>query len=329
MRLVLILLLVGTVFGGEVKNLVFMVGDGMGIPIITITRERFSRLAIDDLPATALIVTRPLGGGIPDSASSMTAYMTGEKVGRGAISYKDGKPLTTILEMAEEKGKCTGIVTNTRVTHATPAAAYAHVPDRHMEEEIGRFLLPSVNPRIEDGVEVIIGGGKRKLERILGSLEKEGYRVTGSLEELRPGLGKVIVLLAEDHLGFGAPLPLMVESALNVLRGCEKGFVLIVEGGLIDIALHRRDLEAAIRETYIFDRAVKKVLEMVELDDTLIVVTADHGHAVLDTRLFRTALGLHTSEDVVLKAVGKGSERFRGTLENVDVFHILKTILGF
>ena len=328
MKYMLVFLLAVFSFGGEVRNLVFVVGDGMGVPVVSYTRERFGPLALDRLPHVALILTSPLGGGVPDSASAMTAYMTGEKVRRGAVSYKDGE-LITLLELAEKKGMCTGVVTNTRITHATPAATYAHVPDRNREEEIARFLVPSLHNHLGDGIEVIFGGGREKIAGVLPLLSREGYRVAFSLEDVPEEADKVIGVFSEDHMDFGSPLDLMVEKAISILSRCEKGFLLVVENGLIDIALHRRDLETASREVLILDRAVKAVLERVNLDSTLLVVTADHGHGVILGRFSDTATGYHTREDVVLRSAGRGAEAFKGTLKNTDVFHILRELIGF
>ncbi|MDQ7038758.1 MAG: alkaline phosphatase [Aquificota bacterium] len=324
----LILLFAFLSFGGEVRSVVFVVGDGMGVPVVSYTRERFGPLVLDQLPHIALILTSPLGGGVPDSASTMTAYMTGEKVRRGAVSYKGGE-LTTLLELAEKKGMCTGIVTNTRITHATPAATYAHVPDRDREEEIARFLVPSLHRHLGDGIEVILGGGREKTSGVLDLLSEEGYRVVFSLEEVPEDARKVIGLFSDDHMGFGTPLDLMVEKALRILSRCGRGFFLVVENGLIDIALHRRDLETAAREVLILDKVVRLLTKRLDLSKTLIVVVADHGHGVVLERFSDRATGNHTREDVILRAVGRGAGAFKGTLKNTDVFHILRDLIGF
>ena len=106
----------------------------------------------------------------------MTAIVTGHKTHNGVIAQsdsavrrvKDGEPLKTILEYAEERGLSTGILTNSSAASATPAACYAHVNDRRKEGEIFAQVL---TPRFGDGIDLIIGAGR---ERILGEMQKLG-----------------------------------------------------------------------------------------------------------------------------------------------------------
>jgi alkaline phosphatase len=162
-----------------IRNVILCVGDGMGIASITGARilhgERqglahtaTAELFVDSMPYTALVRTYSLDGIVTDSAAAMTAMVCGEKVPDGwlAMAPGDGTAplrLRTILEIAESQGLATGVVTTTRVTHATPAACYAHVRDREQESEIAQQLLPGdphYNTELGDGVEVVLGGGR-------------------------------------------------------------------------------------------------------------------------------------------------------------------------
>jgi alkaline phosphatase len=175
----------------KAKNVILFVGDGMGIATVTAARildgqqrgvdGEFNRLSFEQFPYSAFSVTASANQQTSDSAPTATAMLTGVKANDGAISVdqtiqreeKDAaitsaKSLLTILERAEQRGLSTGVVTTARVTHATPAAAYAHVSERDWEadsnlpagttvKDIARQLLefPYGN-----GIEVMLGGGR-------------------------------------------------------------------------------------------------------------------------------------------------------------------------
>lgn len=179
---------------GRAKNVILFVGDGMGVTTVTAARilegqlrgkqGEENLLSFEQLPYTALVKTYNTNQQTPDSAGTMTAMVTGVKTKAGVLSVDDrvtvgdaasaeGRELRTILELAEEAGLATGVVTTTRVTHATPAACYAHTPHRDWESDadlsdsaraagfadIARQLLefPTGN-----GLEVVLGGGRRE-----------------------------------------------------------------------------------------------------------------------------------------------------------------------
>lgn len=176
------------------KNIILFVGDGMGLSTVTAARifdgqlrgetGEENSLAFEQLPYVALSKTYETNQQVADSAGTMTAIMTGIKtkggvigvnqfVERGNCKSAQGKQLETLLELAEKAGRSTGVVTTTRLTHATPAATYAHVPDRNWEsdrdipeseraagcKDIARQLIefPQGN-----GLEVVLGGGRTK-----------------------------------------------------------------------------------------------------------------------------------------------------------------------
>jgi alkaline phosphatase len=174
------------------RNVILFVGDGMGISTITAARildgqnkgrpGEENRLAFETFPNLALVKTYSVNQQTPDSAPTMTAMVTGVKTKDGILSINEnvvrgeqasvaGNTLKTILELAEENGLSTGVVSTARVTHATPAACYAHSADRDWEsdadtpaaqlsagaKDIARQLLESP---YGDGLEVALGGGR-------------------------------------------------------------------------------------------------------------------------------------------------------------------------
>jgi alkaline phosphatase len=175
-------------------NVILFVGDGMGIATVTAARilegqmrgesGEENLLSFEKFPYVALSKTYSVNQQTPDSAPTMTAIVTGVKTKDGLLSVNQngargdhttaaGNKLTTILELAEDKGLATGVVTTTRVTHATPAACYAHTVERDWEgdadlspaartagfPDIARQLIEFAHG---DGLEVALGGGRNK-----------------------------------------------------------------------------------------------------------------------------------------------------------------------
>ena len=177
------------------KNVIFFLGDGMGISTVTAARifagqsagatgEEYD-LAFDRFPHLALIKTYNTNAQVPDSAGTITAITTGEKTRIGVLGVNGSverddcaaaltNTLPTLAELAEQKGMSTGIVSTARITHATPAGAYAHSPNRNWEssastpdeaEALGckDIALQVVEMSHGDGLDVILGGGRRVL----------------------------------------------------------------------------------------------------------------------------------------------------------------------
>jgi len=179
---------------GKAKNIILFIGDGMSISTVTAARilegqnkghsGEENQLSFDTFPSVGLAKTYNTNAQTPDSAGTMTAIITGVKTKMGLLSLNDkavradcasakGKELTTLLELAEMKGLSTGIVTTTRLTHATPASTYAHIPERNWEDDsmlskeaikqgckdIARQFLSF---RYGDGIDVALGGGRRE-----------------------------------------------------------------------------------------------------------------------------------------------------------------------
>ena len=152
------------------KSVILMIGDGMGYSEITAARMEkagmnlsvYNRtsLNLDHLNYDGYVSTYSSDSLITDSAPAATAMATGHKTNNGVISQdstaitkkKDGKNLTTIVELARKAGMSKGVVSTTRITHATPAAFYSHVNDRDNEAEIANQLVAS-------GLDVVLGGG--------------------------------------------------------------------------------------------------------------------------------------------------------------------------
>ena len=353
------------------KNVIFFLGDGMGITTLTASRiysvGEDGDLTIDTLPETAFVRTFSEDGQVTDSAPSMAAYMTGVKMNNEVISMQTGtiasppkadgtstcddvaankgkKPAETLLELAKAQGMGTGLVTTTRITHATPATTYAHVCHRDAENDIAAQLVPAgkgtgwgaFNTKLNDGVDVVLGGGLRQFKPMTVSggkradgrdlvkeMQDQGYSFVSSgsdLTKIDPSKTKKLLgLFNASHMNYDLDrtnkkidepsLADMTTKAIDVLQAKNKSFFLMVEGGRIDHALHDTNAKRALQDTVAFDNAIKAAIDKVkktdpELKNTLIVVTADHDHTmVLNGYAKRTGKYVKGGETSVLGLV--------------------------
>ena len=285
------------------NNVILFVGDGMDVSTVT-----FSRIAehgvdgdlfMDRMPYTALSRTSSADDLVADSAAAMSAMMTGVNTNNGVIGYR-GTPLTNVAELAKSLGYAVGIVTTARVTDATPAAVYAHVRDRGPEDDVAAQLVPGgagYNARLGSGLDVILGGGQmhflpwtRPDDRDLrAELQAQGYAYVddaAGLEALGAG-SRVLGLFTWSHMSAelyrGSREPGIVDmtaKAIEVLAATGRPYFLMVESGRIDGAHHAGNAFVAFVETRELDRAIGAAIEAVDLDRTLIMATADHGHVL-------------------------------------------------
>lgn len=313
------------------KNVIVFIGDGMGVSTVSATRMYSvgveGMLMMDRFPYTAISRTYTADHLTPDSAGTISAMMTGVKANSGVLGYGpktergdfnkdgDGERLWTLLELSKTAGMKTGVVTNTKVTHATPAGTFAHVNERDKEEDIAVQALPGhprYNKRLGKGLDLLMGGGrcyfvpkgqpdeegepgKRKDGLDLRPLfQKAGYTYVHNQKGF-DGLTRkdlpVLGLFESSHmewevdrasdLGKEPSLAEMTGKAIELLanRGPkDPGYFLLVEGGRIDHAHHASNAYRAITDTEAFDKAIEQALQRVNLQETLIIVTADHSH---------------------------------------------------
>ena len=331
---------------GRAKNVILFVGDGMSLPTVTAARildgqrkglpGEGNLLAWEHFPATALSRTYNTDTQTPDSAGTMTAMATGVKSRYGVISVGPqaarydcagglAAPLLTLWELAASSGMATGVVTTTKVTHATPAATFSHVADRGWESDaamakaagaeactdIARQMVASP---YGTGPDVLMGGGR---ENLLPATRQDpeypdtrGARADGrdlvaewqqrhprgsfvwntAQLDAAPAAGPLLGLFEpatmryvhdRDSDGAGEPtLARMTREAIARLQHDPDGYVLLVEGALIDYAHHDGNAYRALDETIAMSEAVAVADAMTSDDDTLIVVTADHGHTM-------------------------------------------------
>ena len=324
---------------GDAKNVILFIGDGMGPTVLTATRlfkvGEEGNLEMMKLPRSARIKTFSNDAQTTDSAPSMAAYTTGVKMNNEVIamssdtkavapgkdvngnktvnncSSDNGKPVPTILELAKAAGKAVGAVTTTELTHATPAATYAHICHRDAAYDIAAQAVPGgtgFNQALGDGVDVLMGGGanhwtpysannkggRNDNRDLTAEMKAQGYSyVTTQSELAKVTSGKVLGLFSsKSHLDYeldrvakGAAntqpsLSEMTAKAIDLLSKNSQGYFLMVEGGRIDHALHGTNAKRSLTDAVALDEAVKTALGKVDLNNTLIVVTADHDHTM-------------------------------------------------
>ncbi|WP_308910089.1 alkaline phosphatase [Pseudokordiimonas caeni] len=319
---------------GRAKNVILFVGDGMGISTITAGRilegqmrgepGEENKLSFEKFPYTALVKTYNVDAQVPDSAGTASALNTGIKTRIGAINTLPGQEVgvckgsldgapKTLAMYAEEAGLSTGIVTTTRLSHATPAAVYAHAAERDWEADANLpdeakangcpdIAVQMVGDLGGDGLEVALGGGRRNyVPEAKGGKRLDGRDLTAewvkdradaryvtSLEELKsvdPKKTKHLLGFFNDSdMNFEADrttepsLADMTEAAIRQLSTNKKGYYLMVEGARIDHAHHGGNAYRALHDVVALSAAVKRASELVDLKDTLILVTADHSH---------------------------------------------------
>ena len=281
------------------KNVIFMVGDGMGPSFNTAYRyyknkpgaKKMTPTAFDKyLKGTNRTYSNDPKENVTDSAAGGTAFATGHKTYNGSISVdNDKKPLKSVLEYAKEQGKSTGLVTTAEVTDATPAVYAAHVDDRDKKDEIAQqFYNDKINGQHK--VDVLLGGGSKYFGKENGHLtekfQKDGYDyVTNKTDLANSKSDQVLGLFAEKNMPLQIDAPQqnplladMEESALSKLEKNDKGFFLMVEGASIDKSGHPNDITGVMSEMSGFDKAFQNAIDYAKNHkDTLVVATADHS----------------------------------------------------
>ncbi|KAI8820733.1 alkaline phosphatase [Fimicolochytrium jonesii] len=296
-----------------VKNVVLMISDGFGPASETTARTFFQvrdnlkytyKSPLDDI-IVGNVRTKAYDNWVTDSASAATAYACGVKTFNAAIGVThDNKNCGTVVEAAKLKGLSTGLVTTTRVTHATPAGFAAHVPERDWEALIAQQLIGD-NPIGGRTLDVLIGGGssfffpnttkgsKRTDDRDLykEATTKFGWKnvaLTRSQFDSIPNDKSALPLLATftpSHMSYQIDrnatlepsLAEMSHKALQALKDEGKGFFLMIEGGRIDHAGHINDPAAHIHDIKAYWDTVELVKKFADEDGhTLVIHVSDH-----------------------------------------------------
>ena len=333
------------------KNIILMIGDGMGVTQITsgiyssndqLQLERFRVMGLHKPYSSNNLIT--------DSGAGATALACGVKTYNGAIGVNaDTVVVPSILEIAESHNFATGLIATSSIVHATPASFIAHNVYRRNYEDIAEDFL-------DTEIDLFIGGGYKYFTRrakdernLVSELQERGYRVENhlglELNELSPTATQNFIYFTAD----GEPIPFSqgrdyllpaVELAPGFLRehaGEDGRFFLMVEGSQIESGGHANNHDYIVSEMLEFDRAVGKVLDFAAEDgETLVIVTADHetgGYAInygstRDSIIAAFTSDYHTADLIPVFAYGPGAEVFGGIYENTAIYYKMIELLG-
>ncbi|OMH84474.1 Alkaline phosphatase [Zancudomyces culisetae] len=296
----------------EPINVIFMISDGFGPASETLARQYYQtmnglkvnwRSPLDEM-LVGSSRTQSSDSLITDSAAGATAFSCGLKSYNGAIGVTDDKrPCGTILEAAKKKGMYTGLVSTSRITHATPGSFAAHVIDRNMEDLIAEYLIG--NYSLGRTVDLMLGGGYCKFvpstemngcrmdnrNLLKEAINNKGFNVIQTrkefeqLEHRLPLLG----LFTASHMNYEIDreklkepsLAEMTEKALSILKKQSKrdetSFFVMIEGSRIDMAAHSNDPAAHLQDILAYWKAIDVSKQFVNANpNTVLISVSDH-----------------------------------------------------
>ena len=328
----------------NVKNVILMIGDGMG-PNHVKAGEIYkgSQLAIHSMPFSTYSLTSSANNEVTDSAAGAMALATGVRTNNGYVGVDpNGKELTTIMDLALQAGKRTGVVTTDTMSGATPMAFAAHCADRKDSTAL-------LNSAVESGINLFVSTSND----VEGDFQYKGYSNLPDVADISEATGDYVLgtydILASAPSGSAeignVALDRVVSEAIEYLSKDTDGFVLMAEGARIDKHAEQNNLERTIEEMIAFDDAVKVALDWAkDRNDTIVIVTADHetGGLTLADDITKENMASkhswsthgHTATNVYCNVYAEdidflrfSSEDTVAELKNADIFTIMKTFV--
>ena len=335
------------------KSLILVIGDGMGLPIIS-AWDYYKKDSIDNnysvlenFDGSFLVRTRSKDKVITDSAAAATAYATGYNVDNYQVGLlKNNKRVKTIMDLAKEKNKSTGIVVLCTLTHATPAAFYAYSEKRSNEEEIAKYLIYS-------NIDVAIGGGKKYFNNLIPTFKQKGYTILENINELKEirqnkeklnKTEKLLAFIAEKHPPKqelrNYKLSELSELAINILSKNKNGFFLMIEASQIDWYGHDNLFKDQLNEMKDYEDTLNYLLNYYKTnkDNLMILTLADHdcgGLTLIDYEAKKLddnfkihySTNYHTAEHIPAFYKGIINFKINPIINNIEVFSIMKKYL--
>ncbi|MEQ8703937.1 MAG: alkaline phosphatase [Phaeodactylibacter sp.] len=332
------------------RNIIFLIGDGMGISQITAGMYSHKKpLNIEDFKVIGLHKPYAANDLITDSAAGATAFATGHKTNKSVLGLDaEGNVVPNIFEQAKAREYALGLLTTSSIVHATPAGFFAHVPLRSQYEDIAEQLADSK-------VDFFMGGGMRYFNQrekdgknLINDMEGKGYNIYNAYDE------ELYSITPDFSRGFGyftarndppkslqgrKYLPPATRIGTRFLqKRSSRGFIFMVEGAQIDWAGHANEQDYMIAEMLDFDEAVGEALAFAKRNkETLVIVTADHetgGYAIQpgsrrDSLIAGFTCEDHTASLVPVFAYGPRADLFRGIYENTAIYDKMILALGW
>ena len=293
---------------GDAKNVIFLVVDGMSAGTLAMAdlvkqaqygeKTNWIKLYESDREYhRGLMDMASLNSIVTGSASAASSWGSGHRINNGAVNWgPNDEQYKTICEIFRDADKATGLVTTTRITHATPSGFGINMPQRGMEDAIAVQYS-------ERNYDVLMGGGDRHFSAdrrsdgndVYGTFSQNGYSVVKTKRELNRASknNKLLGIFDDSHLPYTVDhktlpelqrnvptLAEMTHEALDRLERKPNGFILQIEGGRVDHAAHGNCPSGLIYDQIAFDDAIKTVMDFTDgRDDTLVIITTDHGNA--------------------------------------------------
>ncbi len=293
---------------GDAKNVIFLVSDGMSSGTFALAnlvkqaqfgeKTNWIKLYESDREYhRGLMDMASLSSNVTDSSAASSSWGSGHRINNGAVNWgPDGEQYKTICEIFRDAGKATGLVTTTRITHATPSGFGINMESRNNEDEIAAQYS-------ERNYDVLMGGGNRHFapdmrydgRDLYAEFEGQGYTVVKDKSQLAKATrnSKLLGIFYDSHLPYTVDhqtipqlknsvptLAEMTSAALERLEQNDDGFILQVEGGRVDHAAHANDAAGLVYDQIAFDDAARVVMDYTEnRDDTLVILTTDHGNS--------------------------------------------------
>ena len=328
--------------GKKIKNVIFMIGDGVGLSQWSVGWvANGGALNVDQMPVCGYSRTYCLDKLVTDSCAGGTALAIRQKTKYGYIGVdENAQPVESNLQYAKSKGMKTGVTVTCRINDATPADFCVHSASRKDEEGIAAQYLDA-------NVDFISGGGthfwnqREDGRNLIEEMKAKGYTFVDKLEDIAGAEGDKFLGLYDEYdlkpaLDRG---PILLESTKKAIQMLDnkKGFFLMVEGSQIDDWCHRNKVGYMCEELFDFDKTIGYVLEWAAKDgQTLVVVTADHntgGLTLLKGSIEERNVKVHFSTKghdgivVPVFAFGPGAEAFGGVYENSEIAQIVKKLM--
>ena len=332
------------------KNIIFLVGDGMGLSQITAGMyANGNKIAMERMSYVGLHKSHSSDNLVTDSAAGATAFSCGVKTYNGAIGVKeDSSACETLLELADQYQMQTGLVASSSIVHATPASFFAHQGHRSSYEAIAAQIPDSP-------VDFFVGGGEKHFARrsedsrdLVAEMRAAGWQLESffdkGIQELKADPSRRFgyftaneePLMASQGRDYLKPASIMAMDYLESRDQQNQGFFLLIEGSQIDWGGHANNSEYIISEVIDFSNTLDAVLDFAAKDgQTLVVVTADHetgGYAIQtgsrqDSIIGAFTSGSHTAAMIPVFAFGPGAESFAGIYENTAIYEKLRALM--
>ncbi len=329
--------------GKKIKNVIFMIGDGMGFEQVNVgwVANGGKLNMTEQMPVLGASRTYATNQLITDSCAGGTALAIGQKTKYGYIGIdENANPVESNLQYAKRKGMKTGVTVTCRINDATPADFCIHGESRKDEEGLAAQYVNA-------NVDFISGGGthfwvhRSDGRNLIDEMKAQGYTFVDKLEDVAGAKGdKFLGLFAEYDMSPSTVRgPVLMETTKKAIEMLDnkKGFFLMVEGSQIDDYAHRNKVGPMVEELFDFDKVVGYVLEWAAKDgETLVVVTADHctgGLTLLKGSLEERTVKVNFSTKghdgimVPVFAFGPGAEQFAGIHENSEIAQIVRKLM--